>query len=162
MNLMKTTLLAAALLAVAPLASAATATTTFQVRLQLNNACTVAISDLVFPTSTTLAANIDASTTGNVTCTGIGAYAVTFNNGAGTGATTAARRMSGPSAATINYVLATDAARTVLLGTTGTGTIAGTSTGAAIPFTVFGRVAGGQGAKPVGAYVDTVTATVTF
>ena len=76
----------------------------------------------------------------------------------------AARQMIGPAASTINYELHRDAARTEVLGN-GTGSsvvLSGTSTGAPQDFTIYGRVPAGQGAKPTGAYSDTVTATLTF
>ena len=159
------TALAAALLAAAPLASAATATDSFTVSLTLNNSCTVAINDLTFPDSSSLASAIDASTTGAVTCTGIGAYTVAFNDGAGIGATSAARKMTFGTN-TIDYILSKDSYGGPLLGDdAGTVTFAGTSVGnnaADASFTIYGRVTAGQNPKPIGAYTDTVVATVSF
>lgn len=165
MSMFTRTALASVLWVVAPLASAATDTAQFQVSIAIENSCELAVGNVVFPTRDTLAANIDGIASGSVTCSNIGAYTVAFDNGAGTGATLDSRKMTGPSAATINYVLARDTNRTELLGSgVGAVTIGGTSSGngTANAFTVYGRVAGGQNPKPIGNYLDTVTATVTF
>lgn len=162
MTKFKSTLLASALLVVAPLASAATATDPMTVSITIANSCTVTANDLNFNTQTTLAADIDVGTTVSVSCTGAGAIAVGFSTGGGTGATFASRKMTGP--ALIDYSLFRDAARTEVLGD-GTGTtfrIGSTSTGVAQTFDVYGRVFAGQNPKPVGSYTDTVVATVEF
>lgn len=165
MHLLSRTALATALLAVAPLAIAATATDQFDVSITIENSCTVLVGDLVFPTSNTLATAVDGSTTGAVTCTGIGSYTVAFDNGGGASATSGSRKMTGATS-TIDYLLARDSARTELLGAdSGTFTIGGTSTGggtADASFTIYGRVLANQDPKPTGTYTDTVTATVTF
>lgn len=162
MNKFKSTLLAAALLAIAPIATAATANDSMTVSITIQNSCTVTANDLDFNTQTTLASNIDVGTTVSVSCTGAGPVAVGFNTGAGAGATYASRKMTGP--ALIDYSLFRDPARTEVLGD-GTGTtfrIGATSTGVAQSFNVYGRVFAGQNPKPVGAYTDTVVATVEF
>lgn len=168
MHLLSRTALATALLAVAPLAIAAshTATDQFDVSITIENSCTVLVGDLVFPTSNTLATAINGSTTGAVTCTGIGSYTVGFDDGTGIGATFGTRKMTGATD-TIDYVLARDSAHTEVLGdgSTGTVTIGGTSVGnnvADASFTIYGQVMGSQNPKPTGTYTDTVTATVTF
>lgn len=165
MSVFTRTALAAALLAAAPLASAATATDTFTVSLTLENSCSVVIGDLTFPTSNSLTTAIDASTTGAVTCTGIGFYTVSFNDGIGVGATSAARKMTGATD-TIDYILSKGSYGGPLLGDdAGAVTFTGTSVGNDIAdpsFTIYGRVTAGQNPKPIGAYTDTVTATVAF
>lgn len=155
--------LAVALVLAAPAALAATATDPMTNTINLQNACTVAANDLNFGNQTTLAANIDATTTVVVNCTMAGAYNVRFNAGTGTGATFASRRMSFGTNI-VNYSLYADTARTQVLGDNSTGTtqLTGVGTGANQTFNVFGRVFSGQGAKPPGTYSDTVTATITF
>lgn len=142
---------------------AATATDTFQVSITVENSCAIVANDLNFGTVNTLAANVDASSTVVVTCTNAGPLKIAFNAGTGTGSTLVQRKLvSGTN--TIDYNLYTTAARTVILGddTSGTGTLNGTSTGAADSFTVYGRVTAGQNPKPVGTYTSDVIATVTF
>ncbi len=142
---------------------AATASDTFQVSITVQNSCAIVANDLGFGTVNTLVANIDASSTVVVTCTGIGPLSVAFNAGTGTGSSLATRKMNS-GASTIDYNLYTTAARTVILGdgTGGSAPLTGTSTGAADTFTVYGRVAAGQNPKPAGTYTSDVIATVTF
>ena len=148
----------------APTANAATATDTFTVSITVENSCTIAVNDLNFGTVNTLATAVNGSTTGTVTCTGIGAYSIAFNAGTGTGSTLATRKLAN-GADTIDYNLysAANGGGSILGdGTGGTATIGGTSTGAADSFTVYGQVAGGQNPKPTGTYTSDVVATVTF
>lgn len=142
---------------------AATASDTFQVSITVENACAIVANDLSFGTVNTLAAAIDASSTVVVTCSGIGPLSVAFNAGTGAGSSLAQRKLAF-GADTIDYNLYTTAARTTVLGdgTGGTAALIGTSTGAADTYDVYGRVAGGQGPKPLGTYTSDVIATVTF
>ncbi len=160
MTVFKTTLLATALLAVTPLASAATATGNMTVSITIENSCTISANALSFGTPNTLAADIDAATTVSVTCTGAGPINIGFGAGAGTGATFAGRKMTGATA-TIDYALYRNVGRTEVLNET-TMRIGANSTGVAQSFPVYGRVFAGQNPKPVGAYSDTVVATVEF
>lgn len=152
--------LATALLAVAPLASAGTANDTFQVSVTIENSCTIVANDLDFGTRDTLASDIDAQTSVEVTCTGISPLTVSLDNGAGAGATAAARKLSN-GGNTIDYVLASDSARSALLGT-GAATMGMVATGSTDVFPIYGRVLANQNPKAIGRYVDTVTATVSF
>ena len=152
--------LSLALLAVAPFASAGTATDSFEVSITIENSCSIVASDLDFGTQDTLAVEIDAQSSVDVTCTGISPLTVSLDNGTGTGATAAARKLSN-GGSTIDYVLAKDTARTELLGT-GAGTITAQSTGGTDSFPIYGRVLAGQNPKAIGQYLDTVTATVSF
>jgi spore coat protein U-like protein len=156
MSMFTRTALAAALLAVAPLASAATDTDTMTVSITIENSCTVDAGDMTFGTQTSLATALTTTATVSVDCTNQGPITVAFDGDP------SARQMDGPSGATINYELHRDAARTEVLGSAAGQTLSGTSTGGVQNFTVYGRVPAGQGAKPVGAYTDTVTATLTF
>jgi len=161
MSVFTRTALAAALLAAAPLAFAATADDTMTVSITIENSCTIAANDLAFGPQNTLAADIEVSTTVDVVCTAAGPLSIDFTAGGGASATFASRQMTHALATdTINYTLYSDSARTNVLG--GAVVLAGTSTGGTDSFPVYGRVFGGQGAKPVGSYSDTVTATVTF
>ena len=159
---LRSTALTLALLAVAPLASAGTATDSFQVSITIENSCSIVANDLDFGTQNTLASDIDAQTSIDVTCTGISPLVVSLDDGAGAGATAAARKLTN-GASTINYVLAQDAARLQVLGTgTGATTITALASGGTDTFPIYGRVLGSQNPKIIGQYLDTVTATVSF
>lgn len=166
MPLLHRTALAVALLAVAPLASAATATDTFDVTIKITNACTVNAADMTFPDTATLASTaVTTSSTVSVACSNKGAFTVAFSNGLNS-TDPAARKMTNGTN-TVDYALFRDAAHSELLGdasTAATVTLAGTSTGnnTADSFTIYGQVPSGQGDKPTGTYSDTVTATVSF
>lgn len=136
---------------------------TFQVSITVANDCTITVADLPFGTVTSLAANIDQTTTGSVTCTSVGPVSVSFDEGSGGTSTFAVRQMEF-GAETINYNLYRDAGFSEILGdgTGSTFTIDFTSTGAADALTIHGRVDGGQGPKPTGTYASVVTATVAF
>ncbi|MFA7542212.1 MAG: spore coat U domain-containing protein [Lysobacterales bacterium] len=142
---------------------AATATDTFEVSINVENSCTIAVNDLPFGTVDTLATSHDASTTGTVTCTGIAPVEIAFDAGTG-GTSTLATRLMEQGANTIAYNLYRDAGHTEILGdgTGGTVTIDINSSGSSDAFTVYGLTAPSQNPKPVGSYASTVTATVTY
>ncbi|WP_246526766.1 Csu type fimbrial protein [Plastoroseomonas hellenica] len=141
-------------------ASAATATGTFQVTATVQATCLISANPLAFGTYT--GTQTDATTTLAVTCTNTTPYTVGLDAGTATGATVTTRRMTGPASAFLNYALFSDSARTINWGNTvGTNTVAGTGSGAAQTLTVYGRVPAAQFVAP-GAYVDTITATITF
>lgn len=130
----------------------------FTVRSSIALNCAVSASTLNFGSTLTLAANVDATSTINVTCTNTTPYTIGLDAGLGVGATLANRRMT-LSGNTINYSMFTNAARTTNWGAA---TVGGTGTGSSQPFTVFGRVFGAQPLPNPGTYADTITTTVTF
>jgi spore coat protein U-like protein len=144
-------------------ANAATATGQFNVTITIQSNCVVvSATDLAFGTQGVISANIDAQSTISVQCTNTTPYNIGINAGNGAGATVAARKMTGPAAATVTYSAYRDAARTLVWGQTiGTDTEAATGNGSAQPITVFGRVPP-QTTPAAGAYTDTLTVTVTF
>lgn len=166
MKLLKKTLIATALIALAPAAMAAgTATATLNVTLDLQNTCGITATPVSFGTRTTLENDIDSTGSVTVTCTSTGGtYTITFNRGTTPTGTIAQRQMRHSGGDTINYNLYTSAARTTVLGdgNNDTGTLSGTGNATAQVYTVYGRVASGQNPKAVGAYSDAVTATVSF
>lgn len=143
-------------------AAAGSVTTTFKTQIAITAACAInSASSLNFGTQGVLAANVDQSSTIQVTCTNTTPYTIGLDAGTGSGATVAARKMSS-GGNTVNYALYSDAAHTTNWGNTPSGdTVAGTGTGAAQSFTVYGRVPP-QGAPAPGNYSDTITVTVMY
>jgi spore coat protein U-like protein len=162
-----TVLAGALLIAVAnfspQLARAATATGQFNVTITIQSNCIVqSATDLAFGSQGVLNANVDAQSTISVQCTNTTPYTVGLSAGNGAAATVAARKMTGPAAATVTYSVYRDAARSLVWGTTiGTDTLAGTGDGNPQPITVYGRVPP-QVTPAAGGYSDTLTVTVTY
>ena len=125
--------------------------------------CTISTGAVAFPSINTLGGNHDATGSVTVNCTNGAGWSATANQGGGTGATMATRRMTS-GANTLIYRLYTDAARTSIWGdgSTGTAAVSGTGNGAAQVFTVYGRVPSGQTGVPAGSYSDTVSVTITY
>ena len=139
---------------------AATATTTFQVTATVQATCLISATNLSFGTYSGAVANSTSTIT--VTCTNTTPYNVGLNAGTAPGATVTTRKMSGPGGALLAYALYQDAAHTINWGNTiGTDTETGTGNGSGQALTVFGQAAAGQFVTP-GAYVDTITATITY
>src|SRR3954451_11695530 len=120
----------ALLLASASSPRAATSTATMTVQMTITATCTVnSATTLNFGTQGVLAANVDQTSTIQVTCTNTTPYNIGLNAGTGSGATVAVRKMTS-GGATINSSLYTDAGRgTVWANTVSTDTQAGTGNG---------------------------------
>lgn len=168
MNLFKSTLIATALVAAgfAGTANAAPLTDTFEVKIKILETCNVlTASDIDFgSTIPTAGGQVDQTGTINVQCTNGTDYTLALNGG-GNG-DTAARRMVGPSAATISYQLFQDAGHSNVWGTVADGEqVDGIGSGLGTTYqnshTVHAR-AFLVGNEPAGDYADTVTATLTF
>ncbi len=157
------TMLAA--ISAAPGQSLAQTSTTadFTVQITIQAACQINSAGLLnFGNNGFITGNVDATSQIVVQCTSTTPYTLGLSAGAGTGATVANRLMTGPSGATVSYSLYRDAGHTQLWGTTvGTDRQAGTGTGAAQSFTVYGRVPAQTTPVP-GVYTDTVRATLTY
>jgi spore coat protein U-like protein len=156
---------AAALLAMTPVAQAATASGPMTVTASVATACLVGASSLAFgsPTSAAIAAgNVDAVGNVSVTCTNGLSYSVSLDAGSGAGATLAVRNMF-TSGQSLKYGIYTTAARNTVWGdgTLGTVTIPGTGTGANQSIPAYGRVFGGQIASAAN-YADIVNVTVRY
>jgi spore coat protein U-like protein len=132
-------------------AQAQTATTTFNVTANVQEACTVGATNLAFGNYlATAAAPLDQTSTITVTCTNGTSYDVDV------GLTPMARTMAGPGGATLNYGMFNEVGRTTAFGVTGAA-----GSGAAQAYTVFGRIPVAQFVTS-GAYSATVTVTVTY
>lgn len=104
----------------------------------------------------TTAGDVDATGSFTVVCTSGTAWTAAADAGTGTGASTAARKMTS-GANLLNYALYSDAGRTTnLVSATGTGS------GSAQANTVYGRVPSGQASVPAGSYADTVVISLTY
>jgi len=157
------TLLAAVLLAVAPLATHAADTADFGVQLVVQNACNISAggtaSDLDFLSVTgNIAADIDASTNLTVNCNNGALYTIGLDDG---GNFSAGRRMTNGTQF-VDYVLFRDGSRTQAWGALGSGNeYSGTGSNADQLVPVYGRVPSGQSVG-AGTYNDTVTATIAY
>ncbi len=154
----------AALVASARPAWAPTATANFNVTITIQDECTISATTLDFGTNPgVITANIDNQNTISVTCTNTTPWTITLSTG-GAGVYNP-RKMTGPGAATIDYNIYRDAARTQIWGDPSvdpaTFAVTGTGTGSAQAQTGYGRVPP-QSAPTPGAYSDSITATVTF
>jgi len=143
-------------------AVAGSVTATFNPQLAIAATCLInSASSLNFGTQGVLAANVDQTSTVQVTCTNTTPYTIGLDAGTGTGATVAARKLSS-GGNTVSYTLYADAAHTTIWGNTpASDTVAGTGNGSAQSFTVYGRVPP-QGAPAPGNYSDTITVTVMY
>lgn len=149
-------------------ASAQTAPADLAVGATVASNCTISTAPVAFGAYDPIVGlQLDVEGTVNVTCTTGSPVAVTLGQGlnADTGSTAAAplRRMEqvGVGTAMLSYNLFTATGRVAVWGNTVDTDVETTGTGAAVPLTVFGRLAAGQNV-PVGTYSDTVVATVTF
>lgn len=152
-------------------AMADTASDNFRVTLTILGACNIVANDLDFGTNTgAITTEITAQSSLLVTCTNGTPYSIGLGNGVGAGATASVRKMTNAAdSSTVNYSLFTENTRTnvwdnncTTLPGTATSCVSGTGSGAQQTLDVFGRVAASQPNVTVGAYVDTVIATLTF
>jgi len=141
---------------------AASTTSTFSVQVALTATCTInSASALNFGTQGILAANVDQTSTLQVTCTNTTPYNIGLDAGTGTGASVATRKLTS-GGNTVNYTLYSDSGRSTVWGNTiSTDTVAGTGNGSAQSYTVYGRIPTQTTPAP-GTYTDTITVTVTY
>ncbi len=153
-------------------AQAGTASSPIAVSATVLSACTIVAGPLAFgnydPVVANLTAPLDATATLTVVCS-LGASTTTdLDQGVNASGTTPnfVRRLKVAGLAQfLTYQVYKDSGRTNIWGTT-SGTPSGTTnaytgTGVTGTLTAFGRIPGGQNAN-TGAYVDTLTATITF
>ncbi|MFC4820055.1 spore coat U domain-containing protein [Dokdonella ginsengisoli] len=164
---MQARILAAVLAALAAgTASAATDTTTFNVKIVITSSCdihTVAATDVDFGNQPSTSTNIDNQGALNLSCTPGTAYTVALDNGQN-GTDVNSRKMAN-GANLVPYQLYRAAARgagDVWGSTIGAGgnVLAGSGTGSTVSIPVYGRVPSAN--FPAGSYNDVITATVTY
>jgi spore coat protein U-like protein len=145
---------------------AATNTGTFGVSATVDVACTVSGSALAFGSFNVLSgSNVDATSALTAKCTNGSAYTVGLNAGLGSSATVSTRKMTHATdtTKTLNYSLSTVASGGTNWDDIGGASVAsGTGNGTDQSITVYGRVPTGQTSPIVGAYNDTITATINF
>lgn len=144
-------------------ASAQTAPETMAIGATVANNCTLTTTPVAFGSIDVIAGAAVNGTGGlGVTCTTGAAWSAVASIGAGTGATTAVRKMTA-GANVLNYALYTDTARTIVWGDGATGAaLTGTGTGALDSQIIYASVLPTQNLVPAGTYGDTVTVTITY
>ena len=150
---------------VATPALAATTTNTMPVSVNVINSCTVAATPMAFGAPTTIgSANIDTTSTVSLVCTNGASYDVALDSGLNAVGTQRYMSNGATTPVKVPYGIFTDAARSASWGsTTGTNTVAGTAgTSGAVTLVAYGRIPSTATSVGAGAYLDTVTVTVTF
>lgn len=123
--------------------------------------CQVSASTLNFGSTGVLRGNLDGTGTITVTCTNSAPYTASLDGGL-SGANDPTQRKMTQGAAAITYGLYQDSSHSLPWGSsTGVNTMAGTGTGLAQSFTVYGRVPAQNTPSP-GTYSDTVVLTISY
>ncbi len=159
-------------LVMAPLSSAAfagSASTTFTVSATVIKNCTISAANIAFGNYDPLVANavtpLDLSSTVTVACTKGTIATVGLDagqNAAFATGTTRAMTSGGGSPTYLSYEIFKDAGHTTVWGNAGAALVNYTAASkASVALTDYGRILAGED-QPVGAYSDTVTATITF
>ncbi|KMZ12403.1 Sigma-fimbriae tip adhesin [Candidatus Burkholderia humilis] len=128
---------------------------TFTLTAQVVADCNISAAPLAFPITSFLNNPLQATSTVQVTCVSGVPYAVSLNGSTTPGGSVLMRKLArNGGAATVNYQLYKDAARTQPWGdgTSGTTTNAGTGNGSSTTFTVYGQVPE-QSSQPAGQYL---------
>jgi len=145
------------LMGIAPATQAASNSANFDVGIQVNATCAISASNMTFSSITTgTTSNTDATSTLTVNCSNGTPYTISLGNGNNY---SGGRRMTNGTA-NINYYLYSDSSRSTLWTQTATQT--GTGNGSDQSLTIYGRIPSGQSVPYVGAYSDTVIATITY
>jgi spore coat protein U-like protein len=139
-----------------------TATSTIAVAAVVLKVCVATTTPMVFGNyNASSATPTDATATILVICTLGTTYEVALDAGLGSGASTAGRKMTFLTN-TLNYQIYRDAGHSLSFGnSSGSDTVSATGSGIISTLTVYGRIPTAQYIGP-GAYVDTVTVTVTY
>jgi spore coat protein U-like protein len=165
-TLAKLSVSAVALLAASGV-GAATGAATFPASASVISGCTVSATALVFGNYAPGSGVVDQTSSVTVFCSVGQAFTVGLNAGIAPGATVTVRRMRNGTNI-LRYRIFRNATRTQNWGntvaTSQSGTGAGFAPANARVFTAYGRILDNalNQAAPVGAYSDTVTATVTY
>jgi spore coat protein U-like protein len=138
-------------------AQADTATSSFQVGMEVSATCSITAADMTFSgitTGTTSQNDADSSLT--VNCSNGAPYSVSLSNGENF---SGGRRLGG-AGSFINYALFKDSSRTAEWSLASP--ISGIGSGTTQVHTVCGRIPSGQSVPNMGNYADTIVATVSY
>jgi len=144
---------------------AGTATASLAVSASVAANCEISTSALSLGAYDPIVTNatLDLSGTGTVTITCTKGATTTIALNLGSNASASQRRMAGPSTNYLNYEIYQDAGHTTVWGSSGGALVTPAAAPSMAPrsYTAYGVVTAGQDVI-VGAYTDTVTATVNF
>ncbi len=141
-------------------AEAGTATATLSARVQVEASCRVGDLTLDFGQYRS-GQNSPAVTQGRIQITQCAVGSVKVELDGGGSGQIAARKLSGPNGATLNYQLYKDSAKTKVFGRGAKGRTVTIGSSGSASVLVVGRIPAGQTVAP-GTYTDTVHITVTF
>lgn len=161
---LKALILALAAAAFATTANAGTVDTTFQAQMNILPDCSISATDLVFPNSGLLQANVDASSSITVHCNAGMAYNLEIDGGLHSLNGPLDRRMEGTTAGNnyVSYGLFQDASRSIPWGAQLSGSqFTGMGTGDFFTHTVYGRVPP-QLTPLANSYLDVLNTRVVF
>lgn len=166
MSSIKKSLVLLPALLMSALATAGTASNTFQVNATVVSACTVSGSVMNFGSSIdplAAATPLDATSTLSVQCTNTTPYTVALNAGSNAGgASNFSNRTMKSGSNSLGYQLYLDAGRSSVWGDgTASSTVSGTGTGSTQSLTIYGRLPSLANVVP-GSYTDTVTVTISY
>lgn len=128
---------------------------------RIGASCTIVANDLAFPSATGLNANIDGSSTMQVTCTNNLPYNIKLSGGLSGNAAARLMGLQGNAPGIIQYELFRDSGRSQAWGDSTATQSSGTGNGLAQVLTVYGRIPV-QATPLAGDYKDTITATVEY
>lgn len=143
-------------------AEAATVTASLSMDMTITAACTVTSAPaLDFGSQGLLTSRVDVTATLGVLCTKGSGYNILLDAGANSG-NTLVRLMAGTPSGFVGYQIYRDATRTQVWGNKmGSDTVSATGAGVEQSFILYGRLPA-QTARPVGAYADSITITISY
>ena len=162
-SILSATIVFAAFTMIASTALAVDETDDFTVSASVVASCSITAGDLAFGDYDPVeGADVTATSTIDVACSNGAGWEVKLSTGAAADFTV--REMSDGVSGTLEYNLFTEALHSNVWGDTsgGTASATGTGSGSSQQSTVYGLILAGQSTVPVGAYTDTITATVTY
>lgn len=122
--------------------------------------CSISTTAMGFGSYTGAVNNATSAFT--ITCSSGSSYTVGLDAGLTTGASVTTRQMGiSQPAGGLNYALYSNSGMTTNWGNTSGSWVSGLGTGSAQTITVYGQISANQ-FVPIGSYVDTVTATITY
>ena len=128
---------------------------------RIGASCTIVANDLAFPSATGLNANIDGSSTMQVTCTNNLPYNIKLSGGLSGNAAARLMGLQGNAPGVFHNGVFRGSGPSQAWGDSTATQSSGTGNGSAQVLTVYGRIPV-QATPPAGDYKDTITATVEY